>query len=255
MPTCRFARAIYWPIALCIGCDRASPPAETLTLFAAASLVDVVADMAAVLSDERGMSLVVNLAGSSTLAQQITAGAHADLFLSASTDWVDALDRRALVARRRIVAHNRLVIITPADARGRIDNPADLLDASVARLALADPESVPAGVYARQALEQRGLWETLRPRVAAAADVRQALAFVARGEAEAGVVYATDVHGARGVRVACDLPAAPGAPIAYEAALLRDAEGSAAARRVFEWLAGADCRAILARRGFIPSEP
>ena len=145
-------------------------------LLAAASTTEAVDEVReAFVKLHPGVTVRTSFGGSSTLARQIEAGAEADLFLSANNQWVAYLAEKQLVARKHSLLGNRLVVVVAADSKLEIRKPDDLLQVGVRRLALADPKSVPAGIYARQSLEALGLWKELRGKVAAALDVRQAL--------------------------------------------------------------------------------
>lgn len=197
------------------------------------------------------MRVRVNFAGSSTLAQQIIAGAPADLFLSASEDWANEVTARGLAAERCDLLRNTLVIVTPAASETELASPADLLRPAFERIAVADTESVPAGRYARNALQAAGLWEQVRPRLVQGANVRQALVFVERGEAQAGLVYATDAAISRHVRVAYAFDARATGPIVYPLVRLRgDGPAAAAARRLYAALRSAEARAVFEAYGF-----
>ncbi|HSG87674.1 MAG TPA: molybdate ABC transporter substrate-binding protein [Pseudomonadales bacterium] len=193
-----------------------------VTLFAAASLTDVGAALVDAWSRQPdGGPVTTAFAASSTLARQIDAGAPADLFISADARWMRWLEARGAIVETtgEVRIGNGLVIIAPADET-RI---ADAFDAALLaaqlppgeRIAVGDPDHVPAGRYARAALEQLGLWSALAPRLARADNVRAALALVARGEAPLGIVYATDAAISERVRVVARLPAASHPEITY----------------------------------------
>ena len=193
--------------------------ARELTVLGAASLTEALRRIAADFEAAGGPAVRVSVASSSTVARQVEAGAPADVIALASEPWMDHLEARGLVASgtRRSVIGNRLVLIAPVDEDGQARPRPDLeLDAGVAlaallgpggRLALGDPAHVPAGVYARHALESLGQWAELESRLAPAAHVRAALALVARGEAPLGIVYATDASVSPEVRVVGRFPA------------------------------------------------
>ncbi|MEX0676887.1 MAG: molybdate ABC transporter substrate-binding protein [Pirellulales bacterium] len=223
-----------------------------LLVLAAASTtdaVDVIRAEFARLHPE--VTVRTSFAASSALARQIEAGARADVFLSASSEWADHLEKKKLVARRRDLLGNRLVVIVPVDAKIKIDMASDLVQKSVRRLAMADPQSVPAGIYARQALEKLQLWEKLRSKVAGAADVRQALKFVETGAADAGIVYATDAAADKRVRIALKLDPKLSEPIRYPLVLVQGAESNAAAVAFDEFLASPAAAAVFERFGFV----
>ena len=238
---------------------------ETVTVFAAASLTDVVGTIAEGFTEESGIAVATSFAASSTLARQIEAGAPADLYLSADTVWMDYLAERGLIdpETRRIAAGNRLVVVIPADtsappaAAPAEASPSDIADGlqdllgEDGRLAVADPAHVPAGRYARSALTDIGLWPVLAHRLAPAPDVRAALVLVARGEAPAGIVYATDARAVDTVVARWLLPdAAPPAitlPVAIVAGRSRPAT-----RAFLESLTGSGGQAVFRRFGFLP---
>jgi molybdate transport system substrate-binding protein len=189
---------------------------------------------------------------SSALARQVDGGAPAQLFLSADLDWIDWLARRRRLAgspMRLLV--NDLVLIAPAasGAQVRIAPGVDLAGAlDGGRLAIADPRAVPAGRYARAALESLGAWKSVEPRLAPAGDVRAALALVARGEAPLGIVYRTDALAEPRVKVVATFPESSHPPIVYGLALL---DGATVNARAFaQYAASAPARALWARHGF-----
>ena len=203
--------------------------AEPLLVFAAASLADAVTAAGGAWERGGGAPLAYNFAGSNTLAQQILAGAPAGLFFAA-----DEAQMERVVAAGRVRAGapvallgNRLVVVVPADHAVRLAAAADLL--RFPRLALADPEAVPAGVYARRWLEGQGLWERLAPRVVPTLDVRAALAAVAAGHLPTGVVYATDAATSDRVAVAYAVPDGEAPPVRYWAAPVQGERGAEAA--------------------------
>lgn len=197
---------------------------------------------------------VVSFAGSSALARQIESGAPADLFVSADEEWMDYVARRNLLVSgtRASFLTNSLVLVAPVSSRVRLTiAPRFPLARALGtgRLAMADPNSVPAGKYGKEALTRLGVWPSVANKIASAENVRAALAFVNRGEAPLGVVYATDARAERGVRVVATFPARSHAPISYPVARLKtsaspDAEGF---RR---YLISAEGKAIFRRFGF-----
>jgi molybdate transport system substrate-binding protein len=145
---------------------------------------------------------------------------------------------------------NRLVIIAPADSELTLQTLQDLATAPIARLALADPAAVPAGIYARQALLRQELWQVLESKIVAGADVRQALAYVAQGAADAGIVYATDASATARVKVVLKIPSEAHDPIRYPLVLLKAAEGNAAAQSLFADLQSPEAAALFRQHGF-----
>jgi molybdate transport system substrate-binding protein len=220
-------------------------------VFAAASLTDALEEIGAAFEARTGTRVIFSFAGSNALARQIQAGAPADVFLSADLDRMDDLERAGLVrARDRVsLLSNRLTVIVPTSSSLVIESPRDL--EGVRRLALGDPEAVPAGVYARRWLEDEGLWRRLRSRVVPTLDVRAALAAVESEAAEAGIVYRTDARISRRVRVAFEVPKGEGPDIRYPAAVLAAAP-SPRARDFLEHLLSPAAREVFLRLGFEP---
>ncbi len=255
-------RIVLWVCAV-IATGQSTAAADTsslsgrLLLLAAASTTEAVDDARAEFGKlHPGVTIRVSYGASSTLAQQIAAGADADLFLSASGQWAEFLQGKQLVARGRDLFGNRLVIVTAADSNIEVKQPDDLLQPRFRRLAMADPKSVPAGVYGRQALETLGLWKQLEAKVAAAADVRQALNFVDVGAAEAGIVYATDAATDKKVRTALVFDAKLHEPIRYPLVLLKHGADRAAAVALYDFLGSPAAAAIFRRHGFVvPAAP
>jgi molybdate transport system substrate-binding protein len=197
---------------------------------------------------------VLSFAASSALARQIEAGAPADMFLSADEPWMDALAAKGLVMRGTRVSFltNRLVLVASADQRSRISIRRGFPLAralGAGRLAMADPDSVPAGKYGKAALTTLGVWPALSNRIAAAENVRSALAMVERRQAPFGIVYETDARATKAVRIAGIFPAASDPPITYPLALLtRSTHQDAAGFRHF--LLSPQGKAIFRRYGF-----
>ena len=227
-----------------------------VTVFAAASLGDVLQLLGRRWADS-APALRLSFAASSSLARQIEQGAPADVFISADEAWMDYLARRGKIdaASRRVLATNRLVVVRAGPPRG--GEPPEDVDAlraallaggSDARIASGDPAHVPVGIYAESALRRLGLWSAVDARLVRADNVRSALAFVERGEAAAGIVYATDARVARGLHVAARFPAASHAPIRYPAALVAGA--LPAAREVLARLFTPEAQAALRAAGF-----
>lgn len=231
--------------------------AQELTVFAAASLTDALRDLAPLWQAQGGARLRLSFAASSVLARQLDQGAAANLFASADLAWMDWAQGRGLIAAdtRRSLLGNRLVLIVPRDkartiAIGTGFDIAALLAGG--RLAVGDPQSVPAGIYGKQALTQLGQWDAALPRLARAENVRGALLLVERGEAPAGIVYATDAAVAPGVAVAGIFPAETHAPITYPFAVPK-AGDTPAARALLGFLAGRESAAVFRKYGFLPA--
>jgi molybdate transport system substrate-binding protein len=235
------------------GIPMESARAADLTVFAAASLKEALDEQVSRFQAETRTKVVVSYAASNALAKQIEAGAPADLVLSADIDWIDYLDQRKLLrpgARINLLG-NRLVLIAPADSRPslRIARGFGLAAALAGnRLAMANPDSVPAGKYGRDALRSLGVWADIEPHIARAENVRAALLLVARGEAPFGIVYATDALAEPKVRIVDTFPENTHTAIVYPVAIVATSR-SPYAQRFVDSLAAPAARAIWARHG------
>jgi molybdate transport system substrate-binding protein len=223
-------------------------------VFAAASLKEALDEAAKRFDAETGHRTVLSYGASSTLARQIEHGAPADVFVSADLDWMDYLAARKLIdAKSRIeFLSNRLVLISNAASGIKLAIAPNFPLGEVLgpdRLAMADPDHVPAGKYARAALEALGAWSGASDKITRSENVRAALALVARGEAPLGIVYRTDALAERRVRVVAEFPAWSHSPIAYPAALTASSR-SPAAPRLLAFLRSPAARAIWEKYGF-----
>lgn len=240
-----------------VGCAGEGVAPAGPVVFAAASLQDVAGELAAEFERRERTRVQLNFAGSNTLAQQILAAPGADVFLSADRHWVEVLERAGRVApdSRRALLGNRLVLVAANGASVRIDRPEELAETEFRFLALADPEAVPAGRYAKGALEEiaigeESLWQAVSARVAPALDVRAALALVASDPQILGIVYRTDVWKSESVRVLHEFPPRGAALVIYYGALLEDGDRPALGRRFLDFVAGPEGRRITERHGF-----
>jgi molybdate transport system substrate-binding protein len=226
--------------------------ADEILVSAAASLTDAFKEVGAAYTKANPGTIVrFNFASSGALQQQIEQGAPVDVFASAAPKEMDALQARGHIknATRFDVAGNRLVLIAPKS--GKLHRWEDLRLDSVRRVALANPASVPAGRYAKETLERRGLWSVVQSKCVFGENVRQTLTYVANGDADAGVVFASDALIDKDkVRVAQEAAARDHSPIVYPVAVVRGAPNAGAARRFVTFLHGPVARAILARFGF-----
>jgi len=243
--------------ALSLGARAAQP--RDVTVFAAASLTNALQDIGKDFEASGGGHVKFSFAASSLLARQIEAGAEADLFFSADAEWMDYLDQRKLVqaASRRDVLSNRLVLISASDAAISLQiEPGFALAPALgdSRLALADPDTVPAGKYAKAALTALGVWDSVANRIARAENVRAALAYVARGEARLGVVYATDAKAEPKVKTVDIFPAETHPAIVYPVALTAQAN-SAEAKAFLAYIMSDKAAAVFTRYGFTVVPP
>jgi molybdate transport system substrate-binding protein len=234
----------------------AAGAAEIFTVFAAASLKNALDENLRIYETRAGVRVVASYAASSALARQIEAGAPADVFISADLDWMNyvALHKLIRPQTRMNLLRNRLVLVAPADSPVSVTIAPGVPLAGLlrgGRLAMANPDSVPAGKYGKAALEALGLWKDLRPRIAAAENVRAAMALVSRGEAPLGVVYRTDAAADPRVKVVGTFPESTHAPIVYPIALT--ASGRPPAGDFLRWLSGPEAQAVFAKHGFLPA--
>ena len=230
---------------------HAIPVQADVTVYAAASLTNALTDIGKRFEVENKIPVKLSFTSSSTLAKQIEQGAHADVFISADSKWMDYLDAKGHIdhASRRDLLGNELVLIAP---RGhafpvRMETGFDLAKAFEGRLCTGMVESVPVGMYAKEALTRLGWWESLRHRVVGTEDVRASLALVERGECDAGIVYATDAGIASKIEVVGKFPDDSHAPIVYPAALVTQAGD---AKAFLHYLGKPEARAVFVKYGF-----
>jgi molybdate transport system substrate-binding protein len=246
--------AVAATVGLALPVPHAGAQARPVLVFAAASLKNALDDIAAQYERETGRKVSISYAASSALAKQVESGAPADLFISADLDWMDYLQTRNLIKvdSRKNLLGNRLVLVGPRDNQTTIPiGPGfplvELLKDG--RLAMADPKSVPAGKYGRAALESLGVWQAVELRVAAAENVRAALALVSRGEAPLGIVYQTDAAADPNVRIVGMFPEDTHPPIIYPLALVAGSTNADAAP-FHAYLQSAGVRSLWEKQGF-----
>jgi len=250
MPTRRSATLRLLAAALLLaalpGCGDAGRSERGPTVLAASSLQEALEEAGRAWAGKGRPMPVLSFAASAALARQVEQGAPADLFVSADEAWMDAVEAQDLLREgtRTDLLTNRLVLVRPKGTSTR-----GLDDLGDGKLALADPQAVPAGRYAKAALESLGQWQEVLPKVVPAENVRAALALVERGEAALGVVYATDARASRDVEVVEVLPEDSHPPIRYPAAVLAASEHPDA-ESFLVFLGSAEAREIYARHGF-----
>jgi molybdate transport system substrate-binding protein len=237
------------------GAPAANAQDGTVIVFAAASLRNVIDDFNAAFARISGIKVVPSYAASSALARQIEQGAPADVFISADIAWMDYLQQRMLILTktRFDLAGNRLVLIVPKDSKIADVNIGPRLDlaalAGAGRIATGDVRAVPAGRYAKAALEKLGAWAGAEPKLAQVENVRAALLLVARGEAPLGIVYETDAKVEPGVRIVGRFPEKSHPPIVYPAALTATVKPEAA--RYHRFLHSGTSLVFFERYGFM----
>ena len=229
--------------------------AADLNIFAAASLSDALKEVARTYEPVSGDKLVFNLAASSTLARQIKEGAPADLFFSADEAKMDDLAKAGLIAAdsRLSLLSNTLVIVVNTEGGATITTPTDLAKPAVGRVALAEPQTVPAGIYAKEYLQRIGLWKQIIDKVVPTENVRACLAAIESGNVDAGIVYRTDALISKKVRIAYEIAVAEGPKISYPLAVMKESKHADAARKFAAYLASAEACAVFAKYGFLPA--
>ncbi|PKF33854.1 molybdate ABC transporter substrate-binding protein [Acinetobacter proteolyticus] len=225
--------------------------AESITVYAAASLTNAVNELDTIYEQKNKTEVKTSYAGSSTLAKQIEAGAPADVFISADVQWMDYLQNKQLVtaADRINLLGNRLVVITPKDhpLKLKMDKSFDPSKVIQGKLCTGDTKSVPVGKYAKQALSSLGWWDKVQPRLVETEDVRAALNFVARGECQIGIVYATDAAISKDVVVAGIFPENTHPPIIYPVGLTKK---NAESVKFYKFLQSGQAKTIFKKYGF-----
>jgi len=230
--------------------------AADITVFAAASLTDSLKEIAASYGKTCGDKIVFNFGASSTLARQIEAGAPADIFFSADEAQMNKLAKQGLIdaATRKDRLGNTLVVVVPGDSSLQVQSASNLTNAGVKQIALADPQAVPAGVYAKAWLENLHLWASVQPKVIPTENVRAALAAVASGNVDAGIVYKTDAAISKKVKIAYEVPRADGPDIRYPMALVKSSQQPGAAKQFLDYLSSKEAGQVFTQYGFLLQE-
>jgi len=228
----------------------------SIMVFDAASLTNVIDDLAKAFTAKTHVTVKSSPAASSALAKQIEQGAPADVFFSADLEWMDYLDQRKLLkpGSRRDLVGNRLVLIAPADSKVQVTIKKGMdfgaLLGPQGKLATGDPDSVPVGKYAKTALGNLGVWDRVSGQIVRAENVRAALAFVARGEAPLGIVYRTDALAEKKVRIVGEFPEDTHPPITYPIAVTT--HGGATAQQFVDFVSTKPAGEIFKKYGFEP---
>ena len=227
--------------------------ADEILVSAAASLSDVLKEISGGYQAKSKHSVRFNFGPSNGLARQIEEGAPADMFFSADLPQMDALDKKERLepGTRKNLLSNQLVIIVPADSKLVISSPKDLLKADIKRIALAEPSSVPVGVYSSKYLTDEGLWDQVKPKVVPVQDVRATLASVESGNVEAGFVYKTDAAVSKKVKTVYEVPIDKGPKIIYPAAIVKESKRKDAARDFIDYVQSPAAKAAFKRYGFV----
>jgi molybdate transport system substrate-binding protein len=230
------------------------PRPVVVTVFAASSTTEVLSEIAHRYQTRNPVKIRLNFGASSTLAQQLKQEAPCDIFVSADTAWMDyaALNQRIQTGSRRNIASNRLVVVTPCNKPLpiKLERSFDFARAFKGRLAMGDPAHVPGGIYAREALQALGWWDSVKHRIAPGENIRDALRFVERGEVDIGIVFHSDAIASKKVVIAATFPEDPRNLILYPAALCTGA--SPAARDFLKFLSSKDAVSAWKSAGFTP---
>ena len=250
-------RHLFIGTVLTVGLAGQAVAAETVTVFAAASLTNALQDIAQQYQQGKEVKIVSSFASSSTLARQIEQGAPADLFISADQQWMDyAAQKKTLDDASRVTLLGNDLVLVAAEAKAQpvtISKTTDwknLLKGQ--RLSVGDPDHVPAGIYAKEALQKLGAWSELEPVLARGNSVRAALALVERNETPYGIVYGSDAIVSKKVTVVGIFPADSHKPVEYPMAMLKDHQ-SASVTAFYNYLKGPDAAVVFKRYGFTPA--
>ena len=246
--------ALLLLIMVAVGACR-SGHQETVLVFTAASLTDVMGEVADRFTDDTGIGVDLHLGGSTALAQQIIRGAPGDVFISAGSSPMDLLEASDLISpqsRRNILTNSlALVGIPSVSGSAGIGSLEDLAGSNV-RLTIADPDLAPAGRYAKEALISLDLWDQLEPNILPSSDVRAALSYVETKNADVGIIYKTDIQANDTARILDEIPHWTHSPIVYPAAVIRRSEHNEGASRFVEYLVSDDAKDIFRLHGFAP---
>lgn len=250
--------------ALCLtGCGSKESNTKTLTLYVAASLTDVIQEVSEDFEKEHDLKVVFNFAGSGALAQQLLATPRADIYLSASQRWMDEVEKggRIMDGTRSTLLSNNLVVIAHKTSNWELKQPSQLAELPFKFLAIGDPDSVPAGKYAKTWLEsiniddEKTLWSDVQGRISPTPDVRAAMAQVEGSADVAGIVYGTDYMASEDkVRLLYQVPLENSPKIEYPVAILAEAAEPELAAEFLEFLSNPKVRDLFRKHGFVVAE-
>jgi molybdate transport system substrate-binding protein len=245
---------VYATVLICFTSTRAR--AEEILVSAAASLTDVLQEISGGYQSISKHTVKFNFGPSSGLARQIDEGAPADLFFSADLPQMDNLDKKGRLeaGTRKNLLSNQLVMIVPADSKLGLSSPKDLSRAGVKRIALAEPSSVPVGVYSKKYLTDEGWWDKVRAKVVPVQDVRATLASVESGNVEAGFVYKTDAAISKKVKIVYEVPLDKGPKITYPVAIVKESKRKDAARDFINYVQSPAAKESFKKYGFVVLE-
>src|SRR5918996_2944852 len=227
--------------------------ADEILVSAAASLTDVLKEISAAYQAKSQHKVNFTFGPSSILSRQIEEGAPADIFFSADLPQMDALDKNGRLepGTRKNLLSNQLVIIVPADSKLALSSAKDLLKADVKKIALAEPSSVPVGVYTSKYLTDEGLWNQVKPKIVPVQDVRATLASVESSNVEAGFVYKTDAAVSKKVKIVYEVPVDKGPKITYPVAIVKESKHKDAARDFMNYVQSRAAKDAFKKYGFV----
>ncbi|MBN1188727.1 MAG: molybdate ABC transporter substrate-binding protein [Dehalococcoidales bacterium] len=243
------------PLAGCSSQSTTTTSIEAveLNVSAAASLTDALqAVNEAYMQKNSNIKVIANFASSGTLQKQIEQGAPADVFLSAAAKQMDALQAGGLIIdnTRQNLLNNRVVLVVPVNSTLNISSFTDLLNSDVEKIGIGDPESVPAGTYGKQALDQLGIYEKVESKLILCSDVRQVLGYVEAGNVDVGIVYSTDAAISDKVNISADAPVEVNSKIVYPVAVIKDSKKVDAAGQYIGFLSSKEAISIFEEYGF-----
>lgn len=234
-----------------VGCENKQKSFE-LRVFGAMSLTDALTEIGEQFNAKHGVKVHYNFAASATLQRQIEKGASADIFFSASLIQIDSLETLGLLetSTRCDVLKNRLVVVSQKNAEFSLETVSELDNSAISRIAIGQPDIVPAGTYAKEALIHFGLWEKLQPKFVFGTNVRATLAYVSTGNVDVAIVYQTDITLSKNVKVLCEFPAKTHSPIVYPAVVLKDSKQKQLAQKFIAYLKTSRATKIFQKHGF-----
>ena len=234
-----------------VGCGKTQKHPE-LRVFGAMSLTDALTEIGERFTTKHGVKVSLNFAASSTLQRQIEKGASADVFISASPQQVSALETRDMLETnsRYDVLSNRLVLVSHKNSILSVESVERLVDDAVSRIAIGQPEIVPAGTYAKEVLMHLGLWERVHPKLVFGTDVRATLAYVSAGNVDVAIVYQTDVTLSKNVKILYEFPVEVHSPIVYPVVILKDSNQKPLAQQFIAYLKTPSATEIFEKHGF-----
>ncbi len=255
--------AVLISLILTVSCSsrdlNSSPESTTiaLTLSAAASLKDAMENIETIYEQQNPhISLTLNLASSGSLRQQIEQGAPVDIFISAAPGYLNSLEEKGLIITetRRDLLQNTMVLIVPQNNPASLNSFQDLSQGNYQQISLGEPESVPAGKYAKEILTNLGIFDKIKAKIVYAKDVRQVLSYVATGNVDAGIVYRTDANISDAVTIVETAAEKTHSPIVYPIAAIQGTKNPEAGQKLINFMFGSEAKAIFEKYGFSPIE-